>query len=95
MSRPLQGVVVVAALVFLLFVAAFWLAPSSCEGGFGIYVVCGVVALVVFLAIPFALRFGNSTLVRIGWGLGLVVFGGAMWIAGLAVANFQILCRLF
>jgi hypothetical protein len=90
-----QGTVAVAAVAFLLFVAAFWLAPSSCEGGFGIYVLCGVAALAVLLAMPFALRFGNSTLIRVGWGLGLVVLGGALWIAGLAVANFRILCRLF
>ena len=95
MSRTLRGVVAVAAVAIFLFAVAFWIAPSSCDGGFGIYFVCGIGGLVAMFALPFALGSGNSLFVRIASGLGLVVVGVGVWVAGLVAADFQILCRMF
>ena len=88
-------VIAVAAVALFLFAVAFWMAPSSCDGGFGIYFVCGLVALAIMFALPFALRSGNSVFVRVASGLGLVVVGVGVWVAGFVAADFQILCRLF
>jgi hypothetical protein len=82
-------------ILVLLVCAAFFVAPRACQGGFEIYVQCGIAALIVLAALPFLLRSGNSTGVRVVSGLGLVVLGVAAWIAGLVAANVNFLCRLF
>jgi hypothetical protein len=94
-TRAALGVVAVAAVAGCLFAAAFWTAPRACEGGLGIYFLCGLAALVVMLALPFVLRSGDSLFARVILALGLVVLGAALWVSGLLVADFQILCRLF
>jgi hypothetical protein len=94
-SRATQGVIAVAAVAVSLLAVAFWIAPRFCEGGFGIYFLCGLGALVVVLALPFVLRTGNSLFARVTSALGLVALGAALWVAGLLAANVQFLCRLF
>ena len=79
----------------MLVSVAFFVAPRACEGGFEIYLQCGVVALIVLVALPFILRTGNSLAVRIVSGLGFVVLGAGSWFVGLVVANVNFLCRLF
>ena len=74
---------------------AFFVAPRACEGGFEIYLQCGIVALIALAALPFVLRTGNSLAIRIVSGLGFVVLGAAAWVVGLVVANVNFLCRLF
>ena len=87
---------VAAAVVLLSLVStAFFVAPRACEGGFEIYLQCGIVALMVLVALPFILRTGNSLAVRVVSGLGFVVLGAAAWVVGLVVANVNFLCRLF
>ena len=46
-------------------------------------------------ALPFGFGIGKSVLARVASALGLVVLGIAAWVAGLVVANVQLLCRLF
>lgn len=79
----------------MLVSVAFFVAPRACEGGFEIYLQCGVVALIVLVALPFVLRIGNSLAIRIVSGLGFVVLGAVAWFVGLVVANVNFLCRLF
>ena len=79
----------------MLVSVAFFVAPRACEGGFEIYLQCGVVALIVLVALPFFLRIGNSLAIRIVSGLGFVVLGAVAWFVGLVVANVNFLCRLF
>ena len=79
----------------MLVSVAFFVAPRACEGGFEIYLQCGVVALIVLVALPFVLRIGNSLAIRIVLGLGFVVLGAVAWFVGLVVANVNFLCRLF
>ena len=95
MSRASHVVIAVAAVALSLLGIAFWIAPRSCEGGFEIYLLCGLAALVVMLALPFVLRIGNSLFARVALALGLVALGAALWVAGLLAANVQFLCRLF
>ena len=87
---------IAAAVILLLLVSvAFWVAPRACEGGFEIYLQCGIVALVVLAALPFVLRSGNSVSVRVVSATGLVVLGVVGWAVGLFAANVNFLCRLF
>ena len=95
MSRTSLCIVAATVVLLLLVSIAFIVAPRACEGGFEIYLQCGVVALIVLAALPFALRTGNSLALRMVSGLGFVVLGAAAWVAGLVVANVNFLCRLF
>ena len=95
MSRASLHIVAAAVILLLLFSIAFFVAPRACEGGFEIYLQCGIVALLVLAALPFVLRTGNSLAVRMVSGLGFVVLGAAAWVVGLVVANVNFLCRLF
>jgi hypothetical protein len=79
----------------LLVSVAFWIAPRACEGGFEIYLLCGVAALIVVAALPFILLSGSSLAVRAASALGFVVLGTVAWVVALFAANVNILCRLF
>jgi hypothetical protein len=94
-SRAWQSVIAAAAVLLLLVSVAFWIAPRTCEGGFEIYLLCGVAALIVVAALPFILRSGNSLPVRAASAVGFVVVGTVAWVVGLFAANVNILCRLF
>ena len=89
------GISMVAVVAFSVLTTAFLIAPRACEGGLEIYFLCGVVALIVLAALPFFRRAGNSVSVRVASALGLVILGVAVWVAGLFIANIQIMCRLF
>jgi hypothetical protein len=95
MARAKQMFIAAATVGALVIAAAFLAAPHACEGGLDLYFWCGVVALVVLLSLPFAFRSINSVLGRVAAGIGFAVLGGVIWIAGLFVANIQIMCRLF
>ena len=74
---------------------AFYAAPRACEGGFETYLKCGLAALVVLAALPFALRNGSSLALRVASGVGFVLLGVVAWVVGLFAANVNFLCRLF
>ena len=95
MSRASQCIGATAVVLLLLFSVAFFVAPRACEGGFEIYLQCGIVALIVLAALPFVLRSGNSLAVRVVSGLGFVLLGAVAWVAGLFAADVNFLCRLF
>lgn len=84
-----------AAISAMLFAFAFVAAPRSCQWGNEAYFRAGVAALFALFVLPRVFRAGVSLLVRIGVGLGLVVLGCAVWLAGLFAANFRIICTLF
>ena len=93
---PASQCIGAAAVVFVLLVSvAFVVAPRACEGGFEIYLQCGVAALIVLAALPFVLRSGNSLAVRVVSALGFVGLGVVGWVVGLFAANVSFLCRLF
>jgi hypothetical protein len=94
-SRASQFIIAAAVVLLLLVSVAFLVAPRACEGGFEIYLQCGIVALIVLAALPFILRSGNSLAVRLVSGLGLVIWGAMAWLIGLFAANVNFLCRLF
>lgn len=95
LARPGKAALVAGLIGLCVVAAAFAIAPRACEGGFEIYVVCGLVAFGVLLALPFVLPSGDSVPGRVAWGLTFAFCGIAAWFTGLFVANVQILCRLF
>jgi hypothetical protein len=78
-----------------LFGFAFAAAPRSCEGGLEAYLLAGLAALVVLVAIPLWLRTDQAVARRVAMGVGFAAVGLMVWIAGLFIANVRILCRLF
>ena len=85
-----------AVLIGLVIVGlAFVVAPHACEGGLDVYFWCGVAALVALLALPFATHMSGSLLASLGWAVGFLVLGLAVWLGGLVAANVRIICRLF
>jgi hypothetical protein len=94
-SRASQCFVAAVVILLLLVSVAFFVAPRACEGGFEVYLQCGVAALIVLAALPFVLRSDKSLAVRVVSGLGFVVLGVVAWVVGLFVANVNFLCRLF
>ena len=95
MSRASQCIVAAAVVLLSLVSVAFSVAPRACEGGFEVYVQCGIVALIVLAALPFILRSSTSLAARVVSAAGLVVLGAVEWAAGLFAANVNFLCRLF
>ena len=95
MSRASQCIGAAAVVLLLLVSVAFVVAPRACEGGFEIYLQCGVAALIVLAALPFVLRSDNSLAVRVVSALGFVGMGVVGWVVGLFAANVSFLCRLF
>jgi hypothetical protein len=78
-----------------LFLSAFAVAPKACEGGLEVYFWAGVAGLVALLALPLVVRTGSSLLGSLAWSSAFVLFGAAVWVAGLSAANVRIICRLF
>jgi hypothetical protein len=94
-SRASQCIGAAALVLLLLVSVAFAVTPHACEGGFEIYLQCGVAALIVLAALPFVLRSGNSLAVRVVSALGFVGLGVVGWVVGLFAADVSFLCRLF
>ena len=94
MQRATARFISAAAIAIAVVGLAFLVAPRACAGGLDLYVWCGGAALLVLLAVPFAAHIGRSTLVRVVWSLGFVVFGAGAWIAGLFAANVRFICGL-
>lgn len=84
-----------AAIAFAMFLAAFWAAPRSCEGGLEFYLFFGIAALLVMAALPLAVSNASSLAARIGWAFGFLAFGFGIWVAGFAAADVRLMCRLF
>jgi len=94
-SARMNMLICAGALSVGLFAFAFLAAPNSCTWGNVAYFWAGIAVLAGIVAVPFALGAGLSMRQRIGLGLGLVVFGGGVWLAGLFVANVRVICKLF
>lgn len=84
-----------ALLCAALFALAFAVAPHSCNGGLDVYVWSGLAVLVLLAVLPFVLkppagggRRGLRALLHVGIGFGV-------WVAGGALAEVRIMCRLF
>ena len=93
--RPPHWRAVAVAICVALLAAAFVLAPSSCAGGLDTYAWLGVLALAALGALPYLIRRSARPDRPQLVALGGVALGGATWVGGLFVANFQVLCRLF
>jgi hypothetical protein len=78
-----------AAIASALVVLAYLVAPRSCQGGLELYVWCGGAALLTLPALPFAVRMGRSTLIRLACALGFFAFGAGVWLVGLIAANVR------
>jgi hypothetical protein len=95
MSQNAVRLTLASAIGVIVFAAAFFAAPRSCDGGLTFYFWLGVASLVFLSALPFIKPAGNAVGMRLGWSLGFTTVGAAVWIAGLVLANVRIMCRLF
>ena len=93
MSSARVCFIVAAVIAIAVFASAFLFAPRACRGG-EVYFWCGVVALLVLLALPFIRRVGSALLVRAGAALGFVGLGLGAWLAGVFAANVRFFCGL-
>jgi hypothetical protein len=86
---------IASILCVALFAFAFIAAPKSCEWGNTAYFFAGVAALIALFVLPLVMEkkasVGRRLLLSTGWVIG----GVGIWVAGLAAANIQIMCRLF
>ena len=74
-----------------LLVFAFLAAPRSCEWGLEAYTWTGLALTLGASALPFLAEAPKR-----GWhALGLALTTVAVWCAGIFLADFQLLCRLF
>jgi hypothetical protein len=94
-TRRRKALLVAAVACTALFMFAFIAAPYSCEWGNEAYAWTGAGALLLLAVTPFLLGAGSSLLRRVGFALGLLAIGSAVWLAGFFMANFRIICRLF
>lgn len=78
-----------------LFALAFIVAPHSCEGGLDVYVWSGLGCFVAVLVAPFVLHADQPASRRVGMAAALAGLVIVAWIAGGALANVRIMCRLF
>jgi hypothetical protein len=85
----------VGVVAMALVAIAFSIAPRACEGGLETYLKWGLAAIAGVFALPFVARAANDMLVRVGLAFAFALIGAGAWIAGLFIANVQILCRLF
>ena len=92
MSRR-QSVAAAATLWAALFVFAFVAAPRSCAWGLSAYFLSGLDAVANSVSLPLLLDGRENP--RLGLSALLGAAAAAIWVIGLFVAPFQLLCRLF
>jgi hypothetical protein len=90
-SKTLVGA---AAIAIVLIAIAYGVAPRSCQGGLEIYFGCGVVAILLLAALPFATRLGTSIVLRGAASVGCLAFGLGAWVVGMIAANVRFICGL-
>ena len=78
-----------------LFALAFIVAPHSCEGGLDAYVWSGVGCFAAVIVAPFVLHRNVPASRRAATAAVLAGLVLVAWIAGGALANVRIMCRLF
>lgn len=79
-----------------LLVAALRLGPRSCEPEVqNAYLDLGVGYLVVLAALPFVLGRDRPIAIRFAAAVVLAIAGAGVWIGGVALGDFRIMCRLF
>jgi hypothetical protein len=78
-----------------LFVLAFVAAPHSCEWGLSAWFWSGVGSFAAVIAAPFVLHRELPPRRRAGVAAALAGLVLVAWIAGGALANVRIMCRLF
>jgi hypothetical protein len=89
---PVPFVAGVCAALLLLALAA---GPHSCEWGLEVYFWAGIAAVLVLATLPFLPWFDRRPGSAALQCLQHVALACGAWVAGLFIADFQILCRLF
>jgi hypothetical protein len=86
---------VLGGLLVAMLVFGFIAAPHSCAWGLNAWFIAGVLVGITCVVTPF--RSPGARVVRSPLG-SAVILGGAcflVWCLGIAIADFQLLCRLF
>lgn len=81
-------------LVLCLLILSLVCGPHSCEWGNEVYFFFGFGALLILLFMPFfrkKLNLGQ----KVGSSLGISLLWVLLWVGGLVLGDFMILCRLF
>jgi hypothetical protein len=94
MAREPPALIGAAAIAAALVALAYVVAPRACEGGLELYTWCGGAALLLLIGLPFAAHMGRSTIVRVAFALGFLIFGAGAWFAGLFAANVRFICGM-
>jgi hypothetical protein len=74
---------------------AFVAAPHACEWGLGAYFLFGLAVDVALGVLAFVHGRGRAVWQRLLMAVAAIIFGVALWTAGLFVADMRIICRLF
>ena len=90
-----RNIQIAAGVCTALFAFAFVAAPKSCEWGLTAYFFAGVACLFGLFALPLLFGRGLSLGLRYGLAFGFAAAVFVTWIAGGAIANVRIMCRLF
>ena len=89
-----RSLALAVGLLAALMGGAFLAAPRSCAWGLQAYTVAGACAVLALAVLPFVA--GPPVFrSRVGSAVFGVALGMAVWVAGLVLADFQLLCRLF
>ena len=94
MARESAAFIGAATIATALVGLAYLVAPRACQGGFELYTWCGGAALLLLLGLPFAAHMGRSTLIRVAFALGFLIFGVGAWLGGVFAANVRFICGL-
>lgn len=91
---PLSAWGLLAALCSTLLILALQWGPRTCERGTEDYLLAGVAALVAAFAAPVALARAGLWK-RFALGIGFAAACLTVWVAGWALGEFRLLCRLW
>lgn len=78
-----------------IFILAIIYGPSSCAGGLTVYFKAGILFLILSIVLPFFIKEPTSKQRTGLLILGLAALSVIVWIAGFALGNFRIMCKLF
>lgn len=78
-----------------MLIFGFIAAPHSCAWGLNAWFITGVLVGLTCVIVPFLVPGARLVRSRLGSALLLGVICFAVWLLGLFIAGFQLLCRLF